>query len=157
MVLLLWIIYVISVLFCYASMHVCLLMPCSHLLGKGWPLGSRLLGLIVTLSLSHWYPGSGVLLDCIYSWSLPSFLLWCFLKYTRHIKKHIKTYFLENPERYMYRKIFRLLQLGSPLKGFKFRDINSETTYVCHRIFCPTWSTMRPFSLRVLLKKKVFV
>ena len=34
-VLLLWIIYVISVLFWYAFMHVCLLMPCGHLLGKG--------------------------------------------------------------------------------------------------------------------------
>ena len=31
---LLWIIYVISVFFCYAFMHVCLLMPCGHLLGK---------------------------------------------------------------------------------------------------------------------------
>ena len=34
-VLLLWIIYVISVLFCYAFKHVCLLMPCGYLLGKG--------------------------------------------------------------------------------------------------------------------------
>ena len=75
MVLLLRIIYVLSVLFCYAFMHVCLLMPCGHLLGKGWPLGSRLWCLIVTLSLSHWYPGSGVVLGCIDSWSLPSFLL----------------------------------------------------------------------------------
>ena len=33
-VLLLWIIHVISVLFCYAFMHVCLLMPCGHMLGK---------------------------------------------------------------------------------------------------------------------------
>ena len=33
-VLLLWIIYVVSVLFCCAFMHVCLLMPCDHLLGK---------------------------------------------------------------------------------------------------------------------------
>ena len=65
-------------LFCYAFMPVCLLMPCGHLLGKGWPLGSRLWCLIVTLSLSHWYPASGVVLDCIDSWSLPSFLLWCF-------------------------------------------------------------------------------
>ena len=32
-VLLLWTIYVISVLFCYAFMHVCMLMPCGHLLG----------------------------------------------------------------------------------------------------------------------------
>ena len=73
--LLLWIIYVISVFFCYALMHVCLLMPCGHLLGKDWPLGSRLWCLIVTLSLSHWYPGSGVVLDCMDFWYLPSFLL----------------------------------------------------------------------------------
>ena len=33
-VLLLWIIYVISVLFCYAFVHFCLLMPCYHLLGR---------------------------------------------------------------------------------------------------------------------------
>ena len=68
--------HVISVLFCYYFMHVCLLMPCGNLLVKGWPLGSRLWCLIVTLSLFHWYPGSGVALDCIDSWSLPSFLLW---------------------------------------------------------------------------------
>ena len=37
-VLLLWIIYVMSVLFCYAFMHVCLLVPCGHLQGQGWPL-----------------------------------------------------------------------------------------------------------------------
>ena len=72
---LLWIIYVSSVFFCYAFMHVCLLMLCGRLLGKGWLLGSRLWCLIVTLSLSHWYPGSGVVLDCIDSWSLPYVLL----------------------------------------------------------------------------------
>ena len=38
-------------------MHVCLYVLCSHLLGKGWPLGSRLWCLTVSLSLSHWYPG----------------------------------------------------------------------------------------------------
>ena len=67
--------------FCFVCfMHVCLLMPCDHLLGKGWPLGSRLWCLIVTLSLSRLYPWSGVVLDCIDSWYLPSFLLWhiCF-------------------------------------------------------------------------------
>ena len=63
--LLLWIIHVISVLFCYAFRLVCLLMHCGHLLRKGWPLGSRLWCLILTLSLSHWYPGPGVVLDCI--------------------------------------------------------------------------------------------
>ena len=62
-------------IFCYAFMRVCLLMPCRHLLGKGWPFGSRLLCLTVKLSLSHWYPGSGVVLDCIDSWYLHSYLL----------------------------------------------------------------------------------
>ena len=60
--------------FCYAFVRVCLLMPCGHLLGKGWPLGSRLWWLIVKLALSHWCSGSCVVLDCIDSWSMPSFL-----------------------------------------------------------------------------------
>ena len=50
---------------CYAFVHVCLYVPRGHLLGKGWPLGSRLWCLTVRLSLSHWYPASGVVLDCI--------------------------------------------------------------------------------------------
>ena len=45
--------------FCFAFVRVCLLMPCVQLLGKDWPLGSRLWCLILNLSLSHWYPGSG--------------------------------------------------------------------------------------------------
>ena len=53
---------------------VCLYVLCGHLLGKGWPLGSRLWCLTVSLSLSHWYPGSGVVLDCIDSWSLHPYL-----------------------------------------------------------------------------------
>ena len=40
-----------------------------------WPFSSRLWCLTVSLLLFHWYPGSGVVLDCIDSWSLPSFLL----------------------------------------------------------------------------------
>ena len=51
--------------FCYGFVHICLLMLCDRLFGKGWPLGSRLGCIIVKLSLSHWYPGSGVVLDCI--------------------------------------------------------------------------------------------
>ena len=49
----------------YASVFVCLFVPCGHLLGKGWPLGSRLWCITVSLSLSHWYPGSGVVLGSI--------------------------------------------------------------------------------------------
>ena len=47
----------------------------------GWPLGSRLWCVFVTLSLSHWCPGSGVVLDCINSWFLPSFLLWYYWRF----------------------------------------------------------------------------
>ena len=50
---------------CYAFVHVCLYVPCGHLPGKGGPLGSRLWCLTVSPLLSYWYPGSGVVLDCI--------------------------------------------------------------------------------------------
>ena len=50
---------------CYASVRGCLLMPCSHLLRRGLPFGFRFRCLIVSLLLSHWDPGSGVVLDCI--------------------------------------------------------------------------------------------
>ena len=49
---------------CYVFVRVCLYVLCGHLLGKG-PLGFGLLCLTVNLSLSHRYPGSGVVLDCI--------------------------------------------------------------------------------------------
>ena len=63
---------------CYAFVSVCLYVPCGHLLGKGWPLGSRLWCPTVSLSLSQWYPGSGVVLDCIDNWSLYPYLLQIF-------------------------------------------------------------------------------
>ena len=50
---------------CYALVCVCLFVPFGHLLGKGCPLGSHLWCLTVSLSLSHRYPGSGVVLNCI--------------------------------------------------------------------------------------------
>ena len=66
------------VLSCFVMLSctsVCVLMPCGHLLWKGWPLGSRLWCRIVTLSLSYRYSRVSVVLDCIDPWSLPSFLL----------------------------------------------------------------------------------
>ena len=50
---------------CYAFVLVCLFVSCGHLLGKSGPLGSPLWCLTVSLSLPHWYFGSGVVLDCI--------------------------------------------------------------------------------------------
>ena len=60
---------------CYVFVRVCLYVLCGQLLGKGWPLGSPLWCLTVSLSLSHWYPGSGVVLDCIDSSFLHPHLL----------------------------------------------------------------------------------
>ena len=71
--------------FCYVFVRVCLYVPCGQLLGKGWPLGSRLWCLTVSLSLSYWYPGSGGVLDCIDSWSLHPYLL----RWRSNSKKHL--------------------------------------------------------------------
>ena len=55
-----------------ASVYMCFVVTCWE---RAAPLGSRLWCLSVNLSLSHWYPGSGVVLDCIDSWSLHPYLL----------------------------------------------------------------------------------
>ena len=65
-VLLLWIFYVFFSVLCLlclcARLFICALWSPA---GKGWPLVSRLWCLAVSLSLSHLYLGSGVVLDCI--------------------------------------------------------------------------------------------
>ena len=48
--------------------------------------------LTVSLSLSHWYPGSGVVLDCINSWSLHPYLL----KLRERTKKLIFLFLIQN-------------------------------------------------------------
>ena len=50
----------------FAFVRICLFVPCGHLLGNGRPLGSRFWCItVLSLSLYHWYPESGVVLDCI--------------------------------------------------------------------------------------------
>ena len=71
---LLWIICVFCVL-CFSCFLICSLLPCGHLLGKGWPLGSCWWCLLYFCYFLMWYPGLGVVLDCILSRSLPSFSL----------------------------------------------------------------------------------
>ena len=61
---------------CLSCFRICSLLPCGHLLGKGWPLGSCLWCLIVLffLLLSHvvsWVRCGTWLIN---SWSLSSFL-----------------------------------------------------------------------------------
>ena len=64
-----------SVLCLLCFVHVCLFVLCGHLLGKGLTSWLSFVVSSVSLSLSHWYPGSGVVLDCIDSWSLHHYLL----------------------------------------------------------------------------------
>ena len=69
-------------LLCFCSL-LCLLCLCARLFicalwspaGKGLTSWLSFVVSTVSLSLSHWYPGSGVVLDCIDSWSLHPYLL----------------------------------------------------------------------------------
>ena len=62
---------------------LCLVCLCARLFicalwspaGKGLASWLSFVVLSVSLSFSHWYPGSGVVLDCIDSWSLHPYLL----------------------------------------------------------------------------------
>ena len=68
-------------LLCFCSV-LCLLCLCARLFkcalwspaGKGLTSWLSFVVSAVSLSLSHWYPGSGVVLDCIVSWSLNPYL-----------------------------------------------------------------------------------
>ena len=60
----------------YDVMYVCSLQNCGHLPGKGLTLGSLVFDVFLCFChFSMWCPVSGVVLDCIDSWSLPSSLL----------------------------------------------------------------------------------
>ena len=69
-------------LLCFCSV-LCLLCLCARLFicalrspaGKGLTSWLSFVESAVSLSLSHWYPGSGVVLNCIDSWSLHPYLL----------------------------------------------------------------------------------
>ena len=69
-------------LLCFCSV-LCLLGLCTRLFicallspaGKGLASWLSFVVSTVSLSLSHWYPGSGVVLDCIDSCSLHPYLL----------------------------------------------------------------------------------
>ena len=57
---------------CLSCFRICSLLPCDHLMGKGWPLGSCLWWVLWFCYFPIWYPGIGVVLDCIDFWSLLS-------------------------------------------------------------------------------------
>ena len=64
---------VLCLLFLCARLFICALPSPAW---KGLTSWLSLWSLIMSLSLSHWYPRSGVVLDCIDSWSLHPYLLW---------------------------------------------------------------------------------
>ena len=78
-------------LLCFSSV-LCLLCLCACLFicalwspaGKGLTSWLSFVVSTVSLSLSHWYPGSGVVLDCIDSLSLHPYLL-LFSSYLNYI------------------------------------------------------------------------
>ena len=111
---------------CYAFVRVCLFVPCGHLLGKGWPLFSRLWCLIVSLSLSHWYPVSVMVLDCIESWSLHPYLF--FLKAIRS-----NVYFTVFSFYFCFRA-------SKTRNSFGVRDVNPLKFEIPKRV---TWQTMK--------------
>ena len=51
--------------FCSVFVRICLYVLCGHPAGKGLTSWLSFVVSSVSLSLSHWYPGSGVVLDCI--------------------------------------------------------------------------------------------
>ena len=104
-VLLLWIFYVFALsCFCYVFVRVCLYVLCGHLL-TSW---LSFVVSTVSLSLSHWYPGSGVVLDCIDSWSLHPYWIWSTselrvrLAPWNRFKPSSKTFLLTVPKRYFF-------------------------------------------------------
>ena len=54
-----------SVLCLLCFVRVCLYLLCGQPAGKGLTSWLSFVVSSVSLSLSHWYPGSGVVLDCI--------------------------------------------------------------------------------------------
>ena len=84
-------------LLCFCSV-LCLLCLCARLFicalwspaGKGLTSWLSFVVSSVNLSLSHWYPGSGVVLDCIDSWSLHHYLFW--LDNVKNLRQYILRY-----------------------------------------------------------------
>ena len=65
-----------SVLCLLCFVRVCLCVLCGRLLGGGLTSWLSFVVSSVGLSLSHWCPGSGVVLGCVDSWSLQPYLLY---------------------------------------------------------------------------------
>ena len=109
----------------FVFVPVWLIVLCGHLLGKGWPLGSPLWCLTVSLSLSHWYPRSGMVLDCIYSWSLHPYLL------------------SSEPLLLLYVVLFSCLFVGAPLQATRqegqFQDMPGSPTLVTVYVDLPVF------------------
>ena len=66
----------VTYVLCLSCFLVCSLQPCGQMLGKGLSLGSHVCDVFLCFcDLTMWCPRLGVVVDCIDSLSLPSYLL----------------------------------------------------------------------------------
>ena len=106
---------------CFCSV-LCLLCLCTRLFilalcspaGKGLTSWLSFVVSAVSLLLSHWYPGSGVVLDCIDSWSLHPYLLWCYFSRHRHFHQ-TKKHNVEQARKAMHVLFKRIRNLDIPI------------------------------------------
>ena len=82
----------------------------------------------VSLSLSHWYPGSGVVLDCIDSWSLQPYLLLMKLTYflyisisDRHVEKESLAEYIAKKREMFLVQVWKII--ATKLTSLKFNFI----------------------------------
>ena len=117
-------------LLCFCSV-LCLLCLCARLFicalwspaGKGLTSWLSFVVSTVSLSLSHWYPGSGVVLDCINFWSLhPYFLLvvtpGTWIRRTNMNQKNFISF-----HHYIHRHIY-----------LKFQSFDGHVVNLCHTL-----------------------
>ena len=87
----------------------------------------------VSLSLSHWYPGSGVVLDCIDSWSLHPYLLIVFSPSLKVLK-------------YLYDQIRRTWNLSCSYISANMHENDKNNIWECEKqeksLFYSIWVFM---------------
>ena len=89
----------------------------------------------VSLSLSHWYPGSGVVLDCIDSWSLHHYLL-LQARLSLHLSKcHIIGNHVSRPILLLIKPVILLIS-----KRIKMKHTKNEVTVLTIKLSRTEWN-----------------
>ena len=109
-------------LLCLSCFRVCSLLPCGHLLGRGWSLGSCLWCLIVFLSLSH-----------VVSWVRCSTWLYRLLIFVAFLTFIVAANDISSPKvTYTYYTFnFCFLFMKSAMGGWLMEDWKAFFTLIC--------------------------